>query len=276
MVSLHEQALHALMEADCSRKIELTGQLRQAWLDGQLQLEDGPPPLTIAVPGRPPRPQLVDPIEVQPRKLSTVAGRAALIHAITHIEFNAINLALDAVYRFRGLPPDYYGDWLQVAAEEALHFHLLRQHLQSLGFDYGSYSAHNGLWDMACKTDGDVLVRMALVPRLMEARGLDVTPAIQNKLRHSGDVAVCAILDLIMRDEIGHVAIGNRWYRWCCEQRGVDPLSTFRDLLREYDAPALRAPFHWEARQQAGFTELEKQLIEELAAVRPPSTRRTP
>lgn len=267
MTGLFERCEHALLTTDCSTKVLLARTLYDDWLAGRVEVDDAPAPRRLPEAGRPARPQLVDARQLQHRKLSTPEGRAVLLHALAHIEFNAINLALDAAWRFRNLPRDYHGDWLQVAAEEALHFELLRDHLQTLGYDYGDFPAHDGLWYLACRTDHDVLVRMALVPRLLEARGLDVTPGIREKLQQQGETRACAILDIILRDEIGHVAIGNRWYRWCCEQRGLDPVATFRQLLVEYDAPALRGPFHWEARHQAGFSELERQLIEELAGL---------
>ena len=212
-------------------------------------------------PGRPEKPRLVDPQRVPKRAFHTLAGRATLIHAIAHIEFNAINLALDAMYRFRGLPLDYYRDWQRVAQEEAQHFALLRAHLQTLGHDYGDFDAHNGLWDMARRTAHDPLVRMALVPRVLEARGLDVTPAMREKLLKHGDRKAAQILDIIERDEIGHVAIGNRWYGYLCQQRGVDPFATFLRLLQEYEVPNFRPPFHLDARRAAGFSAQELELL---------------
>jgi uncharacterized ferritin-like protein (DUF455 family) len=214
---------------------------------------DAPPPEPIEQPGRPPRPALVPPEAVPRRNVNTPEGRAALIHALTHIEFNAIHLALDAAYRFRDLPDDFRHDWIGVAAEEAYHFRLLRDHLRGMGHDYGDFDAHNGLWDLALATAHDVLARMALAPRLMEARGLDVSPAIRAKLLGVGDTEGAAILDIILRDEIGHVAIGNRWYRRLCEARGLDPRTTFASLLVEHDLPAPRGPFNVEARLLAGF-----------------------
>jgi len=181
-------------------------------------------------------------------------GRAALIHAICHIEFNAINLALDAVYRFRDMPDQYYSDWLKVAAEEAYHFSLLAEHLQTLGYTYGDFVAHNGLWEMALETDYDVLVRMALVPRVMEARGLDVTPSIIAKLEKTGDQRVVEILQIIQHDEIGHVEIGTRWYRYLCELRGLPAFDTFIDLVNRHMKGHLRGPFELESRKQAGFS----------------------
>jgi uncharacterized ferritin-like protein (DUF455 family) len=183
---------------------------------------------------------------------------------VAHIEFNAINLALDAVYRFRDLPEAYYGDWLQVAAEEAYHFSLLRERLRELDCTYGELPAHNGLWEQACKTDHDVLIRMALVPRVLEARGLDVTPGMMQRLREVGDEPTIAILEIILRDEIGHVRIGSHWFRYCCAQRGLEPEATFRQLIREVLQGPLRGPFYTEARLQAGFSANELAQLEAM------------
>ncbi|GLS03305.1 hypothetical protein GCM10007860_04480 [Chitiniphilus shinanonensis] len=218
----------------------------------------------LPVPGRPERPELVPPRALIQRNISTPAGRAALLHAIAHIEFNAINLALDAIYRFGDMPLAYYRDWLQVAKEEALHFTLLCRELARYGHTYGDFPAHNGLWDMALRTDHDVMARMALVPRILEARGLDVTPGIRAKLAQSGDASACEVLDVILRDEIGHVRIGNRWYRHCCAQRGLDPIATFVQLLRDTATPSFRGPLNRDARRDAGFTDEELLLIESL------------
>lgn len=212
---------------------------------------------------------LVSPHAVPRRRPDTPKGRAALVHALAHIEFNAINLALDAAHRFSGMPVQYYDDWLRVADEESLHFSLLADHLETLGHVYGDFPAHNGLWDMAIKTAHDPLVRMALVPRVLEARGLDATPLIVAKLRTANDARLIDILAIIERDEIGHVAIGNRWYGWLCSQRGLDPAATFRRLLAEYDAPPLRPPFNLEARRRAGFGEDELAWLASLQDLQP-------
>lgn len=209
------------------------------------------------LPGRPLRPRLVPAKAVPTRSPFTPGGRAALLHAIAHIEFNAINLALDAVWRFAGMPRAYYRDWLRVASEEALHFGLLREHLATLGHDYGDFDAHDGLWTMAERTAGDVIARMALVPRTLEARGLDATPPLQDKFARAGDARAVEILDVILRDEVGHVAIGNHWYRWLCARHGLDPDAHDAALVQRYAAPRLRAPFNLEARRAAGFTEAE-------------------
>ena len=155
------------------------------------------------------------------------------------------------------MPEAFYRDWLRVAGEEALHFGLLREHLLTLGHDYGDFEAHDGLWRMTEATAGDVLARMALVPRTLEARGLDATPPIQAKLKKAGDVRAVAILDIILRDEIGHVAIGNRWYAWLCQQGGQDPVALYPQLVARYAAPRLRPPFNLAARRAAGFSEAE-------------------
>lgn len=220
--------------------------------------------VAVPIPGRPERPDLVAPSALVQRNVTAIEGRAALLHAIAHIEFNAINLALDAIYRFAGMPDQYYRDWLQVAREEALHFSLLVEHLYGMGYRYGDFPAHNGLWEMAVKTDGDVMVRMALVPRILEARGLDVTPGIREKLKQSGDARACEILDVILRDEVGHVRVGNRWYHYCCTLRGLDPIATFVRLLREHEAPRLKGRLNYPARRAAGFSEQELALIESL------------
>jgi uncharacterized ferritin-like protein (DUF455 family) len=209
------------------------------------------------IPGRPARPRLVPHTQLKPRSAHTAAGRAALLHALAHIELNAIDLALDVVWRFAGQPEDFYRQWLQVAREEALHFELLSAHLATLGHAYGDFDAHDGLWQMAERTRDDLLARLALVPRTLEARGLDASPAVKAKLLAAGDVRGAEILDIILRDEIGHVAVGNHWYRRLCAQRGLDPLTTYAALARQHGAPRPRGPFNLDARRAAGFDEAE-------------------
>jgi uncharacterized ferritin-like protein (DUF455 family) len=255
---LRQAALHWLAECDAMRKAAGVRRLAQAWTAGELGLDADAVLNTLSVaPGHPAKPELVSPLTVKRRAMNTPEGRAAMIHALVHIEFNAINLALDALWRFEGMPHEYYADWLQVADEEALHFTLLAEHLQTQGYAYGDFSAHNGLWDMAVRSQHDVLVRMALLPRTMEARGLDVTPGTKAKLVQAGDSAVGPILDIVMRDEIGHVAIGNRWFNYLCAQRGLEPAATYAALLVEYNAALRRGPFNLEARRAAGFSEQE-------------------
>jgi len=250
-----------LQQSAPDQKRTCVQQLVTDWRAGKLARETAPLE-PIGEPGRPARPRLVAPRELPRRKLTSAEGHAALIHAICHIEFNAINLALDAVYRFRDLPADFYSDWLRVAEEEAYHFGLLRDHLRTLGYDYGDFDAHNGLWEMAVDTAPDAMIRMALVPRVLEARGLDVTPGIMQKLAGIGDDKAVAILEIIQRDEIGHVEIGSRWFRYLCAQRKLEPESTFRHLLSQYMKGKIKGPLDRQARRQAGFSEAELDYLE--------------
>ncbi|HEV8691921.1 MAG TPA: ferritin-like domain-containing protein [Ideonella sp.] len=250
-------ALKVLCVSEPETKARLARELLQAVRDGAAPdpaAELAAPPL---LPGRPARPALVAPELVPRRTPFTPEGRAALLHAVCHIEFNAINLALDAAWRFPGMPERYYLDWLQVAGEEALHFQLLREHLRTLGHDYGDFEAHDGLWSMAEKTRADITARMALVPRTLEARGLDATPPMQAKLRKAGDLRAVEILDIILRDEVGHVAVGNHWYRWLCARDGLEPIAHYAQVAAQYGAPKLKGPFNLDARRAAGFDEAE-------------------
>ncbi len=231
-----------------------------AALDTQAPIDEPP-----GLPGWPERPALVPPSQLPSRGAFDAVGRAALLHAVAHIEYNAIALALDAAWRFADLPRAYYLDWARVAGEEALHFSLLQQHLVTLGHAYGDFAAHGGLWAMAERTRSDALARMALVPRTLEARGLDVTPAMREKFARAGDARAAEILDVILRDEIGHVAIGNRWYRWLCERAGLDPLHTYARLARQHRAPRPKPPFNLEARRAAGFDAAELAALDEAA-----------
>ena len=263
MTSLFNAARACLDAASPDDKPARTFEAAAAFARGELSSDgelDAPEP--IRMPGRPATPRLVHPRDLPKRGLGSLQGRAAFIHAVAHIEFNAIDLAWDAVYRFRGMPADYYADWVSVANDEARHFTMLRGRLRELGYDYGDFDAHNGLWEMAEKTAGSGLARMALVPRVLEARGLDVTPGMIVKLRSLGDDATADILDVILREEVGHVAAGSRWYRWHCERAGVEPRARFRELLQEYATGVLHKPFNTEARLQAGFDleELESLL----------------
>ena len=260
---LRELALHWLVEPAPTKKAEGVTKMKEMWQQGTLLLAcNSNLNTSLAIPGRPERPELVPPLGVKRRAMNTVEGRAVLIHALAHIEFNAINLALDAIWRFAGMPEQYYVDWLQVAQEEAYHFTLLSQHLISLGFQYGDFPAHNSLWEMVERTQSDVLARMALVPRTMEARGLDATPAIRAKLAQAGDKGAAAILDIILRDEIGHVAIGNHWFAQLCKERKLEPISCYAELALQYRAPKMRGPFNLDARRAAGFSEDELLVLQ--------------
>ncbi|MCC8394404.1 ferritin-like domain-containing protein [Paraburkholderia sp. MMS20-SJTR3] len=260
-------ALAALCERDPATKAAATRDLHAAVLDGRAlchaDIELAEP---AGLPGRPSRPELVEPRQLGRRSMQSPQGRTVLLHALAHIEFNAINLALDAVWRFATMPPTFYTDWLKVAAEEAYHYSLLAARLAEYGHAYGDFPAHGGLWDMCERTRGDVLARMALVPRTLEARGLDASPPIRARLQQAGDHASAAILDVILRDEIGHVLIGNRWFRHLCDGSGLDPHRTYLRLAEQYHAPKLRGPFNFEARRDAGFDETELAALASLDA----------
>ena len=261
-MELRQRALELLRLADPGEKAIATRALFDRMQSLPLHSEDELAEPS-GLPGRPPLPRLVAHVSLARRSPFTPEGRAALLHAVAHIEFNAINLALDAVWRFAAMPEAYYRDWLGVAAEEALHFTLLREHLRdSLGHDYGDFDAHDGLWTMVEKTKHDIVARMALVPRTLEARGLDAAPPMQAKLAKAGDARAVAILDVILRDEVGHVAIGNHWYRWLCVRDGLDPLAHYAVLVQRHEAPRPRPPFNLEARRRAGFSADELALLD--------------
>ncbi len=265
-MELRHQALHALCLTDPQEKVaaaeDLFAQAATLSIASHFQAA---PELLARAPGRPGRPALQERIRTPHRSVFTPDGRVGLLHNIAHIEFNAINLALDAAWRFDGMPEAYYLDWIRVAKEEAYHFTLLRDHLRGMTLDgqpcdYGDFPAHDGLWTMCDQTGGDIVARMALVPRTLEARGLDATPLIQAKLARVGTpdaLAAVAILDIILRDEVGHVAIGNHWFRWLCERDGLNPLDHYLLLAERHGAPQLRPPFNHAARRRAGFTDAE-------------------
>lgn len=266
MLPIYQHLQDALLATSPTRKCELTQQLFQAATSEHILWDIDTPIEDFLRAGQPSKPQLVDPKQVKPRKMSTPEGYAALLHAVAHIEFNAINLALDAAYRFRSIAPQFTLDWLRIAAEEATHFQLMRGRLQAHGFDYGDFEAHNHLWDMAYKTAYDPLLRMALVPRVLEARGLDVTPAMREKIAQKGDSATCDVLDMIYRDEVGHVKVGNDWYHYLCQQRGLDALGLFQQLIKRYDLFLFRGHLNIEARERAGFSEFELALLQDFQA----------
>ena len=215
----------------------------------------------LILPGRPVKPELVLPKLVPKRRMDTPEGRAGLLHSLAHIEFNAMNLALDAIWRFSDMPKEYYEDWLKVAKEEAYHFSLVNEHLHSLGFSYGDFPAHNSLWEMVERTTDSVIARMALVPRTMEARGLDAVPSIRDRFKQIKEARAVEILEIILHDEIGHVLIGNRWFNFLCTKDNLSPISAYRELAAQYRAPVLKGPFNIEARKQAGFTNEELNLL---------------
>ncbi len=262
MVDFFTQVRRCLAEKNIDEKVikihQLAKEMRQG---GEIHIQSFGDVLDVNENGRPDKPKLVGATNVPKRGFGSLEGRAIMMHAIAHIEFNAMNLALDAVQRFPNMPEAYYRDWLQVADEEAYHFELIRAHLRFLGADYGDYPAHNGLWDMVEKTAHNVLHRMALVPRVLEARGLDVTPGIQKKLRQSGDNHAATLLDIIFADEIGHVEVGTRWFRYLCKQEHKKADDTFFALLHEYFPKGLYGPYNMDAREAAGFSEHELQIL---------------
>jgi uncharacterized ferritin-like protein (DUF455 family) len=267
-IDLYRQTEAALLESNPGRKCELTFKLAAQWQQSGLSRKDNADSpaskiLALDSPGQPALPKLVKPKNLKRRGMSSEAGRIGFLHAFAHIEFNAINIALDAVYRFRQMPDQYVSDWLLVASEEAKHFLLLDDSLNERGAFYGALDAHRGLWDMVCQTRHDVLHRMALVPRVMEARGLDVTPLMIKKFTQAGDLQAVEILEVIYKDEIGHVRIGNFWYRALCDERKLNPTQTFRDLVDLYMDGKLRGPFNWPARLEAGFEASELESLEQ-------------
>jgi uncharacterized ferritin-like protein (DUF455 family) len=256
MIELRQAALEILASTDLQIKVSRVFQLFDDYQQQRLTLNPSAVlnSQNLALPGRPVKPDLIPPLQVPKRKMDTVEGRAALLHSLAHIEFNAINLALDAIWRFPDMPKQYYEDWLGVAKEEAYHFTLINEYIQSLGFTYGDFLAHNSLWEMVERTKDAVIARMALVPRTMEARGLDAVPMIRDRFKQIKAEGAVNILETILRDEIGHVAIGNYWFNFLCTKDHLSPIAAYRDLAKKYSAPKLRGPFNLEARKQAGFT----------------------
>ena len=266
---LREHALTALLIKSPAKKAAYIKNLQHQYVlavGADVMLQE---PQT-GLPGRPDTPHIVPPQQVKQRSLATPEGRATLLHALAHIEFNAINLALDIIWRYADLPDSFYGDWLCVAYEEVLHFEMLNQRMQELGYTYGDFTAHDGLWDMAERTKHDLLARLALVPRTLEARGLDACPLVRAKLAQAGDEQSAAILDIILRDEVGHVALGNKWYRWLCIQADLDAVMIYPDLASQYRAPRLKGPFNIPARLAAGFSaeEIDYLTAQESAEIK--------
>lgn len=256
VLELRAAALAILAMCEPDEKVAAFARLNHAIARGEVALDVTVSFLNIAI-GRPEQPELVNALAVPKRKVNTLQGRLGMIHALAHIEFNAINLALDAIVRFNHLPEDFYWQWWQVASEEAYHFSMLREHLQKNGSDYGQFTAHNGLWEMAERTQHKLTDRMAMVPRTLEARGLDACPVMRDKLQQAGDSDAAAIIDIILRDEIGHVALGNRWFIYACARDNVNPVLRYRQLKEQHGAPTLRPPLNLEARRAAGFFDEE-------------------
>lgn len=264
--NLYQATYDVMMQCDADTKCASTHRLCKQWQAGELDIKRSPKPPELREAGRPDTPVLVAPTDVKKRGTSSQMGRTLLMHAIAHIEFNAINLALDAVYRFRCQPALYYTDWLNVADDEARHFHMICAYLHDNDCLYGDYPAHNGLWDMALLTQHDILARLALVPRVLEARGLDVTPTMIKKLQAAGDQQAADILTVIYRDEIAHVEIGSRWFNYHCNIQGLEAETTFAALIAQFPQGSLRGPFNHEARILAGFSHKELKILNDTYA----------
>lgn len=263
MQNIFQIAAACLHGSDIDTKLELTHSAWKMHRAGDLEFHSRQPPLAIAETRFPARPVLCDPRKMPRRKLTSPAGMLAFYHAIAHIEFVAIHLAWDILYRFRGMPQAFYQDWLRVAHEEAQHFTLLREQLLNRGCDYGKLSAHRGLWDVAEDTADDLLARLALVPRFMEARGLDVTPGMIDRFRQIDDQQGVAILMRILEDEIGHVALGSRWFSAVCRERGINPERHYRQLIATYFKGKQRGSLNRELRKKAGFSDAELDWLEQ-------------
>ncbi|NKB76337.1 MAG: DUF455 family protein [Gammaproteobacteria bacterium] len=261
---LFDLSLAALNTGCPVEKTTLVNRLCDRWSTGELSMETDEPILRIENPGHPEKLRLVSPRDLKKRKLSTPLGQSIFIHALAHIEFNAINLALDAVYRFRDMPGQFYTDWLSVAKEEANHHYLLSQRLNDFGRDYGDFPAHNGLWDMALQTDQDLLQRMALIPCVFEARGLDVTPPMIKRLEIMEDEKTADILRLILKEEVRHVAVGQKWFKYECQTRHLDAETTLVELIQEHLPNRKQGPFNFEARIKAGFSEFQLTRMEQF------------
>jgi len=250
-LDLRVQARELLLCCDPFAKAALT---RQLLCDGALDAAavHAEPP---GVPGRPPRPLLVPVSAVQRRSVATRQGRAVLLHALAHIELNAVDLHWDIIARFTDhpMPMGFYDDWVKAADEEANHFNLICDCLEAMGSHYGALPAHAGMWRAAEDTVDDLPGRLAVVPMVLEARGLDVTPGMIEIFRKAGETQALAALEVIYAEEVGHVAYGSKWFNWLCGRAGDDPKEVFHALVRRYFHGALKPPFNEEKRAEAGL-----------------------
>lgn len=256
ITSLRGGATMAILSADLDQKTELAQETARRWHARRLSLRSPLDPELPERPGRPEKPLLVPPKATEKRSLHTLPGRIAMLHALAHIELNAVDLALDIVARFASepVPHSFFDGWMRVAFEEAKHFRMVRERMQALGADYGDMPAHDGLWQAAHSTRNDLTARLAVVPLILEARGLDVTPSLQEKMRETGDIDSADVLKVIYEDEKGHVAVGAKWFRFLCARERKDPAATFKQLVRANFRGALKAPFNDVARAEAGLT----------------------
>ncbi len=256
LTSLRAGAIHAISARDLDEKTGLAQSVARRWFGRTISLRSPLDPPLPERPGRPAQPALVPPRQMKKRSLHTLAGRIAMLHALAHIELNAVDLALDIVARFvtEPVPQSFFDGWMQVAFEEAKHFNMVRDRLKALGADYGDLPAHDGLWQAAHATRNSLSARLAVVPLILEARGLDVTPSLQEKMVETGDLDSAAVLQVIYDDEKGHVAIGAKWFRFLCARERKDPAETFKTLVRSNFRGPLKPPFNDLARAEAGLT----------------------
>jgi len=251
---LCDAACEILNTQDANEKVRLSFLYSKAWKDGLIKdVGQRIPPLHAA---RPLKPELISPTTMPRRRLGSEMGRISLVHAIAHIELNAIDLAWDIIARFtsENLPKEYYNDWVQVAEDEARHFQMLNNRLADFDHTYGDLVAHNGLWDAAIKTKDDLMARLTLVPMILEPRGLDTTPPTVERLHRMGDHQTADIMEQIGREEIPHVRAGTSWFIYMSERRGLEPIPTYHNYVRKLFKGGLRPPFNKEARSQAGLT----------------------
>lgn len=249
--TLCDAACRILNEPSPSVKVTLTRTFADGWLSGQIsEIGDQPPP---ALPARPVRPELKHPHDMPKRNSRGTSGKRVFLHAIAHIELNAIDLAWDLVCRFthEDMPRAFYDDWVGVALDEANHFDLLANRLEALDSAYGDLPAHNGLWEAALTTQDDLAARLALVPMVLEARGLDTTPGAVERLHQAGDTETAHLLQKIGDEEIPHVAAGVRWFEFLCERRGIAPIPQFHEFVASRFKGQLKPPFNQQARTAA-------------------------
>ena len=263
-MNLYQQAKNCFLSPVPEEKLQLSLQIASDWEAGVLDWQDGEAPLQLDQPGRLDKPVFVELKKIKKRGFNSIQQRASLIHALAHIELTAVNLAWDSIYRYRDLPKEYYDDWVQTGKEESQHFQLLQQSLNNMGYEYGDFPVHNELWQMAVTTADDLMARMAIVHRVLEARALDVIPFSVDKFRHLGDKHTADSLIIIANDEIGHVNAGARWFRYRCEQEKVNPDEMFFKLLKKYLKASPKGPFNYDARLKAGFNQYEMQELERL------------
>lgn len=256
--TLRERARAIVVASDPAEKARLAFDTARAWFRGglSLTLRTGGAAMPDR-PGRPERPLLLPPRDMPRRSATGTSAKVALVHSLAHIELNAVDLTWDLIARFADaepLPRSFFDDFVRVGVEEAKHFGLLRDRLAALGADYGDLPAHDGLWQAAEATAGDLLARLAIIPLVLEARGLDVTPSLLDKLDDAGDREIAAVLGIVYRDEKRHVAIGAKWFRFLCDRRRLAPEPTFHRLVRTHFRGGLKPPFNDRARSEAGLT----------------------